>query len=169
MGRRGPAPKPTALRFIDGNAGHRPLNTHEPVPPPGEPEPPEWLDERARKVWDQVMPRLYRIGLARSIDAGALGRYCVLFVMWVDAADFVRKNGTTYPVRAEPATPKGQGRILYFREFPQAAELRKLGQQLITLEREFGQTPASRSRIHLENEKDAAKDTGELRRRMFGV
>lgn len=173
MGRRGPAPKPTALRLIDGGAGKRPLNLKEPIPPPGEPEPPEWLDDRARKVWDQLVPRLCRIGLARSIDGNALGRYCVTFVMWLDAVTFVRKHGSMYPVRAEPKKGKDgrevPGRILYYREFPAAGEVRKLNQQLITLEREFGLTPAARTRIHLENEKDAASNVHELKHRMFGA
>lgn len=175
MGRRGPAPKPTALRKIDGNAGKRPLNDAEPVPPPGDTPCPDWLDDRARGIWDQLVPQLSRCGLATSIDWGALGRYCVTFALWLDAVEFLRKNGSTYPVRAEPktATKDGKkvttaGRILSFREFPQAGEARKLNQQLITLEREFGLTPASRTRIRLENSRSAEKDTSELKRRMFG-
>ncbi len=37
MGQRGPAPKPTALRILEGNPGKRPLNASEPRPRAGRP------------------------------------------------------------------------------------------------------------------------------------
>ena len=44
MGRRGPAPKPTAIKKAEGNPGKRKLNTEEPQPLPGVPECPDHLD-----------------------------------------------------------------------------------------------------------------------------
>jgi len=166
MGRRGPAPKPTALKLVGGNPGGRPLNTREPIPPPGEPDLPVFTDERARLVWQQLVPRLARIGLARSIDGHALERYCVLLVRWRDAAAFVDKNQPTYPVRAEGKDGR-PGRIILVREFPQAAAERKLNQQLLALEREFGLTPAARSRINVETERGVKGDVNEIKRRFI--
>lgn len=170
MGRRGPAPKPTALKIAAGNPGKRALNSAEPVPPAGAPEPPEFLDERSRRVWDQLVPMLSKTGLARKIDGCALGRYCVSLIMWHDAVDFTRKNGTTYAVRAESTYAEGKevpGRVLGFREFPQAAQVRKLSQQLLLIEREFGLTPAARTRIQIEADKKAGNDVNELKRQFF--
>lgn len=166
MGRRGPPPKPTALKLVAGNPGGRELPAGEPIPPAGEPDPPEFLDERARDVWKQVVPRLARIGLARSIDGIPLGRYCVMIVSWTDAVNFVRKNGTTYAVRA-PDEGKKPGRILAVREFPQVGEARKLNQALITIEREFGLTPAARTRINVQLEAKSKGDVNELKQAFF--
>lgn len=36
MGRRGPAPKPTAVRFVQGNHGKLPIKADEPKPRPAQ-------------------------------------------------------------------------------------------------------------------------------------
>src|SRR5689334_3828108 len=54
MGFRGPAPKPTAIKKIQGNPGKRPLNENEPQLEPGIPECPDYLDEIARKEWARI-------------------------------------------------------------------------------------------------------------------
>lgn len=166
MGRRGPAPKPTVLKLVAGNPGGRPLNTREPVPPAGEPDAPVFSDPRALEAWKQLVPRLVRIGLARSVDGFALERYCIMVVWWRDAVAFVDKNQSTYPVRAEGKNGK-PGRLLDFREFPQAAAARKLAQQLVLLEREFGLTPASRSRLQVAAESASKGDINELKAKFF--
>lgn len=58
MGLRGPAPKPTALRIIEGNLGHRPLNQREPKPLVGEPDVPAHLSRDAKKEWRRLVPIL---------------------------------------------------------------------------------------------------------------
>lgn len=166
MGRRGPPAKPTALKLVAGNPGKRPLPAGEPVPPAGVPDAPEYLDDRSRRVWDQLVPRLAGIGLARSIDGAALGRYCVLFVMWSEAVAWCRQHGSTYPVRAEDRDGK-PGRVLIIREFPQAKQVRALHRDLMIVEREFGLTPAARTRIQLEAESGAKGDVNDLKRRFF--
>lgn len=166
MGRRGPAPKPTALKLIAGNPGRRPLNTNEPVPPSGEPVQPAFLDASARAVWAQIVPDLAKCGLARSIDGVTLGRYCVNVVLWTEAVAFVRKNGSTYAIRDKP-TGETPGKIIAIKEYPQSAMQRKLAQLLLQIEREFGLTPAARTRIKLEQEAAAGGDVNELKRRFF--
>lgn len=162
MGQRGPAPKPTALKLRAGNPGHRPLNLKEPVPAAGTPDRPDWVQGVAAAIWDQVVPRLATAGLARSIDGQALGRYCCLFEEWLRAKDQI-KLSTTYPLKDE------NDRVIAVRELPQAGAMRKLSALLLQIEREFGLTPASRTRIHVENDKTVAKDTDELRRRFFAT
>lgn len=160
MGRRGPAPKPTILKLAAGNPGKRPLNLREPVPPKGEPPKPDFLTEGAARIWDDLVPGLCRSGLARSIDGPVLARYCCLFEDWLAARAALRK-GSTYPVK------DGHGNVVSVREFPQAGQARRLNSQLLTMEREFGLTPASRTRIHAENDHTASVSVDELKRRMF--
>ena len=45
---RGPPPKPTYLRILEGNPSKRPLNRNEPQPPPVETlDPPDYLGGHA--------------------------------------------------------------------------------------------------------------------------
>lgn len=132
----------------------------EPVPPPGEPEPPDFLDDRAKAIWTTLVPQLSAIGLARRIDGTDLARYCALLVRWIDSLEFIRKNGSHYVLRAE------NGRITGHKEFQQNRDLRWLGQQLIALEREFGMTPASRSRLQVAAA-ETSSDRSELKRKFF--
>src|SRR5205807_7459629 len=78
VGRRGPQPKPTALRILEGNPSHRPLPANEPQPRVGPPACPAWLYPQAKrhsqlivKEWALAAPRL----LTR-VDGGVLAGYC---------------------------------------------------------------------------------------------
>lgn len=160
-------PKPTALKLLAGNPGKRPLNKREPKPPPGAPDPPEGMSEAERSVWDQLVPRLAEIGLASTIDGRVLSRYCHFYVLWRRAADFVSENGTTFTIRAESKREGQPGRVLGVREWPQAGESRKLHQILLVIEREFGLTPAARTRIQLEKSMTATETDDDRKRRAF--
>jgi P27 family predicted phage terminase small subunit len=176
MGERGPPPKPTALKLAGGNPGGRPLNADEPVPPAGEPDPPTWLGERGREIWDQLVPRMAKIGLARSIDGAALARYCVLLVQFSDAALFVEQNGLTYafPLQQPDSGDGKKGKrrsrpaVSGFRAFPQVKLMNDLNNALVKLEREFGLTPSARTRIRVTAEKDAGSDADKLKHKFFG-
>jgi P27 family predicted phage terminase small subunit len=166
MGRRGPPPKPTMLKLVAGNPGGRPLNMHEPIPPAGEPTPPDWIDDRARAVWAQVVPRLSSIGLARTIDWPMLARYCQLLVMWADATAFIAKNGPTYPQRA-PGKDGKPGRVIGSKLWPEQTMIPRLNRELLALEGQFGIGPAARSRIQVHTEKTSKGDVSELKQRFF--
>lgn len=81
MGRRGPRPKPTALRKIEGVPGHRPLARHEPTPPRVETAPPapRTLDLSGRAEWRRLAAQLQVLGLLTHLDLSALEVYCALF------------------------------------------------------------------------------------------
>lgn len=78
MGKRGPKPKPSALRVFEGKPGHhRPIDPREPKPR-GKAKSPDWLDDDARAVWSSVAPKLQAIGLLTDLDEHALANYCRL-------------------------------------------------------------------------------------------
>ena len=76
-GTRGPLPKPTALKLLEGNAGKRPLDLAAGINPRIEiPSPPKHLGMEARKEWKRITPLLEELGLISGLDRSALALYC---------------------------------------------------------------------------------------------
>jgi phage terminase small subunit len=75
---RGRKPKPTALKILDGTQKCR-INRSEPAIPPGSIDPPDWLDEVARKHWSELAPILHGAGILTSADRHALALLCESF------------------------------------------------------------------------------------------
>jgi hypothetical protein len=65
---RGRKPLPNVVKLL--RASRRPLNPDEPAPPPASAEPPTDLDARARRVWDEAIPELARLGIFTAPDVG---------------------------------------------------------------------------------------------------
>ncbi len=143
MGRRGPPPKPTAIRLLHGNPGKRPLNTREPRPRPGVPRCPPHLSPEARRVWRRLAHDLKRMGVLTLVDADAIEVYCRTYVRWKAAEDFLEQHGEIYSIRDD------RGRIKCMAQFPQVAVARHLVLILKGYQQEFGLTPASRTRLQI--------------------
>lgn len=164
----GPPPKPTALKLLAGNPGHRELPSNEPQPVQELfPEPPDWLDEEAARCWNLLVPDLVPLGLCTRIDKIALGRYCTYFAQWLRIKIQLESNPSfTMPVyghmkRVNPATgcfefEPATHEVLKDRfvkkltTVPQFNQMLKLDQAMRRLESEFGFTPAARTRISVE-------------------
>jgi P27 family predicted phage terminase small subunit len=140
MGRRGPPAKPTALKIANGNPGHRPLNTKEPTPEIEAPECPTFLDKIARIEWDRIVPILISHEVLSRMDLAALAAYCQSYSRWQEAEKELTK-GTTYESKGR-FYPKPQLKI--------SQDERRLMHRFLT---EFGLTPASRTRVQIDNEK----------------
>lgn len=149
MGRRGPAPKPTALKLLQGNPGKRPINKNEPQPKAGIPRCPSWLDDEAKACWKRIVPQLDGMGVLTLIDADALTNYCETWSRWKKAVLFIQKNGDVYVQKDE------SGMIKYIQQLPQVAIARNLLAVLNRYQQEFGLTPAARSRLTIK-EQDSA-------------
>lgn len=76
-GSRGPLPKPTALKVLEGNPGKRSLNLSDGVNPMHQiPSAPKHLSVEARKEWKRITPELLELGLITGLDRAALALYC---------------------------------------------------------------------------------------------
>ncbi|WP_394621288.1 phage terminase small subunit P27 family [Lentzea sp. JNUCC 0626] len=75
MGKRGPSPKPTALRLLHGDRADR-INTDEPTPRTGLPHCPDDASDEVRQVWDYTVAELQVMGLAFPADRDSLRCYC---------------------------------------------------------------------------------------------
>lgn len=136
MGARGPAPKPTALKIIEGNPGRRPLNHDEPKPSLGAPKCPTWLDLEAKREWRRIVPELDRIGLLTKVDGTALAGYCQAYSRWREAEEVLSRDGLTF------STPNG-----YVQQRPEVAIAQKYLTIVKTFCAEFGLTPSARGRM----------------------
>ncbi len=68
MGLRGPAPKPTAVRILEGCRAHRPLPDNEPQYPVGTPTKPKRISRPAKSVWDELVKEMAPANILRRVD-----------------------------------------------------------------------------------------------------
>ena len=77
MGTRGPMPKPSALKALQGNPGKRTTSVGDGVNPVIEiPSAPRHLSKEAAKEWKRITPLLEELGLISGLDRAALALYC---------------------------------------------------------------------------------------------
>jgi P27 family predicted phage terminase small subunit len=137
MGLRGPAPKPTALKLLEGNPSHRPLNLNEPRPLVGEPTIPAHLNKDARKEWRRLVPILLQMGVLTVADGGQLGNLCVVYSTMSRAQAQLDKSGLLMKTTAGYVQTNPLLKVV-------ATQMAPIG----SISREFGLSPASRTRIH---------------------
>lgn len=81
--KRGPKPKPTHLKVVEGNPGRRPLNVNEPVAEGDLQLPPEWMTESQKAGWAYAVKHA-PLGVLKKIDRAILS-------VWVVAEDLHRE------------------------------------------------------------------------------
>ena len=154
MGKRGPAPKPTSLRLLQGNPGKRPLNKQEPKPEIlKSKDPPNYFSDEAVEVWNRLVPMLARIGLFTEADYNTLVRYIDMLMLYDKAREEVEISGATYT-----AINKQGGE--YIAQRPEVSIMRTCSEHLLKIEQQFGLTPASRTSIKVDLGSGADVSTG---------
>ncbi len=149
----GRRPKPTALKKLQGNPGGRPLNDSEPNAPVGMPEMPKALRPAARREWKSITQDLAAVGLISRVDGKALMAYCDAYADWEQAQRKCVADGIWYtkPIFG----PEG---IVIGSEPKEAPWFNTKCKALKTMRSfliEFGLTPASRAKLHVEKPKPA--------------
>ncbi len=136
---RGRKPKPTSLKLLYGNPGKRPLNKNEPKPPLEIPDPPDHLDDVAKKEWSRITKLLSDLKLISQLDMAGVAAYCVAYSRWADAEKKVAKHGIIVMSPDKKFPMKSP--YLSVAEAAMEAMRKMLG--------EFGLTPTSRARLHV--------------------
>ncbi|HMB90134.1 MAG TPA: phage terminase small subunit P27 family [Rhodothermales bacterium] len=142
MGKRGPRPKPTSLKVIQGTYRKDRASANEPAPEPVAPKCPTFLKGEARREWKRISAELVKLKLLAEIDRAALAAYCSNWETFVLADKIIREKGLTC------LTPNG-----HEQQRPEIAIRNKAFQQMRNFLSEFGMTPASRSRISVPEER----------------
>jgi P27 family predicted phage terminase small subunit len=136
MGLRGPAPKPTAIKLIEGNPGKRALNEREPQLEPGIPTCPDHLDATACKEWDRVSKLLVDMKVLTEADYIALGNLCQAYSTLIAAQRQLNKSGILYKTNSG-----------YVQQSPLLGIVTAQTTIVNKLLAEFGLTPSSRTRV----------------------
>jgi P27 family predicted phage terminase small subunit len=145
--------KPTALRLIQGNPGHRPIPTNEPKPVSGIPSCPKHLNAEAKTEWRRITKELKLLGLLTKVDRAALACYCQAWARLVDAEGHLNSGGAVVEGRQE-----GKVKSPWLVVAHQSMDfIRKFGV-------EFGLTPSSRGRLEVPGEKEESLDVIAKRR-----
>lgn len=135
MGKRGPAPRPTALKLLNGDRESR-INREEPIPRDALPIPPRKISDDVREIWDYTLRELNAMGIAAAADRDALVCYCEAVVTHRKASEMVA---------ASTVLVKGlHGGLV---RNPALAIQRDAAHTIRALAQEFGLTPSARTRI----------------------
>lgn len=141
----GRTPKPTALKLVEGNKGHRALPSgveKEPSPQVGLPDCPAHLTPEAQTEWQRIAPLLLRYRLVTDIDGAALALYCQSYGRWQEAerqiAALREKGGDGLLVKA----PSG-----YPIQNPYLAIANRAMEDCYKYLQQFGLSPAARTRV----------------------
>ena len=150
MGKRGPAPEPSILKYIRGNPSKEALNTAEPTPAlvAADFPPPKVLEGKAVEVWADTVPKLSRMRVLTDADVPTLTRYCIETVLYLACYEKVKSAGEEYiHWEPDPNRTDGKLRIKYTQVAPWASQMHKHHMAMLRIEQEFGMTPSSRSQV----------------------
>jgi P27 family predicted phage terminase small subunit len=133
MGRK---PKPTWLKAVTGNPGHRPLNDAEPVSQIGIGPPPEKFSDAQRFAWLEMVNSAAP-GQLTVVDRSVLEMYCRARVRYDDACSKLEEFGVMIrsPVQRVPM------------QSPYYAIMKSESKSMQWCLVEMGFTPSSRSRV----------------------
>ena len=160
MGKRGPAPKPTDVRVMEGNPSKRKFNAFEPQYDRTAPERPSGMSAGARKIWDQLVAEMggaHRGSVLRRIDQRALWQLAEDEALLSEAYKGIWRMEAAMKAKAK-AEKKGLplGALLSVIGMSQGrmamAAIRDLAARVIVQRREFGLTPSSRTRVSTRGE-----------------
>jgi len=140
MGKRGFAPKPTAIKRAEGNPGKRPLNENEPKPVRRIPPCPSHLNAEAKKEWRWISKKLLKMGVLGEVDKAQLALYCQAYARWVEAELKIQESPLLYR-EARTGVPKVN---------PYLKVANVAMDQLNRYLQQFGMSPSSRTQIKAE-------------------
>ena len=149
MGMRGPAPKPSSIRMLEGNAAKRPMPSNEPSPLAGEPDMPLHLDREARREWKRLVPILLSMRVLTVADGVALANLCQAYSMLVRAHQAMQQAAKAGGSGLLMKTPSG-----YVQQSPLIGIINSQVEIINRISREFGLTPASRTRVATMNDSE---------------
>lgn len=152
-GRRGPPPKPSKLKKLQGTYRKDRAAARELVAKPGVPPRPTWLNAEGKAEWDRVVPQLEALGILAVIDQSMLADYCTAHALAVNATKKYQREGMTIKVNGQ------------LQKHPAVKIAQEARAQAARLAGEFGLSPSSRTRISTPAGDDALNAANEKMKR----
>lgn len=165
MGRRGPAPKPTVLKLLEGNPGHQKINRQEPMPPKPRkcPSAPKDLPPLAKKEYKRLAPKMYDIGLLTEADLPAFVELCRIYAYYREIDQVINSDGIEGNWQVQTAESG------YSQKHPYLTIRREYYELWTKGLAQFGMTPASRTRLMVDNPKGAKAEDDPMAAVLAGV
>ena len=142
----GRRPKPTQLKILEGNRGHRRIVGDDFQPEPGVPEMPKGLSRASRREFRFMSRVLLDRGLLTIVDGKALAGYCQAYAFAEVALRDIEKHGQLVNVLAldkKTGKPVVKCRV----RNPAIGTYRQMSRLMKLFLTEFGLTPASRRNL----------------------
>jgi P27 family predicted phage terminase small subunit len=170
-GMAGRRPKPTATHKLEGHKYKVAARNNEPKPIPIAPIVPDHISEYGKIMWKELVPKLEKLGLMTNIDGYAFEAACTQYGIYREAIENVNKKGVMIPdYEMVSEQVEGKWKSKKKKVGDKANPSIKVANDALTQFRqfciEFGLTPASRSKLSIEN---VAKSETAPRRMLTGV
>lgn len=149
MGKRGPPPKPSALKHLEGTYRPDRAAPNEVIAPPGAPEKPDGMPAEASARWDALVDVLLQRRTLAEEDAGILEAHCRAYGMW---RQYLTEAETLPMVKTATGT---------MRINPASAEARLWEARTTTTGDRLGLSASARSRVSATGETPDAEDAAD--------
>lgn len=154
----GRTPKPTALKLIEGNRGKRAIGKQEPDPTYLQDlTPPTWLDAASQEVWNEVAPKLRAARVLTDLDVQLLAMGCISIAQYRRA---VRRAGDDLVKSKHSEDEEGNPVETGEQVNPWFIVQSMSFKQAMAVFREFGMSPAARTRIAIQPQGDLFDEKG---------
>jgi len=140
----GRPPKPTKLKILNGNPGHRPLPQNEFTPARGgEPRMPPGLSKIARVEYRRLIRQYHGTGLLTHLDRAGLAMLCEEYAIWIHAVRMAHTLG--------PVVETTNGNLI---QNPWLGIANRAQAEYRRWCTEFGLTPVARVRLSMPEQKE---------------
>jgi len=156
--RKGRRPVPDSLKMIRGTFRKDRVNKNAPNPALVCPKPSKSLNNKEKKVWNELAPMLFNLGVLTEMDVVALTLLCRDLAMYQECIATIKKEGRVIKMVGS------QGQIVH-KVNPCYTIHRQLADSILQMLREFGMTPASRMKIVVDEKPKEKSKLEELRER----
>ena len=133
--------KPTNLKILHGDRGDR-INRDEPMPTTESIEPPFELSERARRVWDRIVPSMTSQKVLTDWDVDQLAVFCDAAAMYQECRGLlVSEQNDEMPRFIEKGSAGGRIKSPYWQM------MRDCQAMMTAVGSRYGLTPADRTKL----------------------
>lgn len=165
---RGRKPKPTQIKLVTGNPGHRPPPPDEPKPTARIPKCPSHLDPEAKREWRRMSRELDDLGILTCIDKAIFAVYCESWSRSKREEKILQQEGMIIRSR-ERVTEHPDGTVVRTGGVPMINPRYKVKMDAVDKMMkaliEMGMSPSSRGRVSVAKKK--ADEQAQLRLERF--